>query len=110
MPSGSARPRSTSMVCGKQRSDTRNTLSCPAGAFFVCTRWNIVIASAAAVPSSSSDAVAMSIAGQVVDDGLEVQQRLEPALRDLGLIRRVGRVPAGFSNTLRRITLGVMQS
>ncbi len=61
MPSGSARPRRTSIVCGKQRSETRNTLSCPAGAFFVCSRWNIVMASAAAVPSSSSDAVAMSI-------------------------------------------------
>ena len=61
MSSGSARPRSTSSVCGKQRSDTRNTLSWPAGAFFVCSRWNIVIASAAAVPSSRSDAVAMSM-------------------------------------------------
>ena len=32
--------------------------------------------------------------GQVGDHRLEVQQRLEPALRDLRLIRRVGRVPA----------------
>ena len=59
--SGSARPRRTSIVCAKHRSETTNTLSWPAGAFFVFSRWNIVIASAAAVPSSSSDAVAMSI-------------------------------------------------
>ena len=32
---------------------------------------------------------------QVRDGGLEVQQRLQPALRDLGLVRRVGGVPAG---------------
>ncbi len=32
--------------------------------------------------------------GQVPDHGLEVQQRLEPALRDLRLVRRVGGVPA----------------
>ncbi len=35
-------------------------------------------------------------ARQIPDDGLKVQQRLEPALGDLGLIRRVGRVPAGI--------------
>ena len=33
--------------------------------------------------------------GQVLDDRLEVEQRLEAALRDFGLVRRVGRVPAG---------------
>ena len=52
-----------------------------------------VIASAAAVPSSSSEAPAVAQAGEVADDGLEVQQRLEPALGDLGLVRRVGGVP-----------------
>ena len=34
-------------------------------------------------------------AGQVADDGLEVEQRLEPALGDLGLVGRVGGVPGG---------------
>ena len=34
-------------------------------------------------------------AGQVRDHGLEVEQRLQPALRDLRLVRRVGGVPAG---------------
>ena len=33
-------------------------------------------------------------AGEVLDHMLEVEQRLEAALADLGLIRRVGRVPA----------------
>ena len=33
--------------------------------------------------------------GQVRDGGLKGQQRLQPALRDLGLVRRVGGVPAG---------------
>ena len=33
-------------------------------------------------------------ARQITDDGLEVQQRLEAALRNLGLIRRVRRVPS----------------
>ena len=60
-----------------------------------CTRCSIVIASAAAVASSSSDALATSIAGQVAHHRLEVEQRFEPALGDLGLIRRVRRVPAG---------------
>ena len=31
--------------------------------------------------------------GQVADHGLEVQQRLQPSLRDLGLVRGVGGVP-----------------
>ena len=34
-------------------------------------------------------------AGQFADHRLEVQQRLQPALRDLRLVRRVGGVPAG---------------
>ena len=54
-----------------------------------------VIASAAAVASSSSEAPATGKAGQVLDHGLEVQQRFQPALGDLRLVRRVGRVPAG---------------
>ena len=33
----------------------------------------------------------MSVPGEIPDDRLEIEQRLEPALRDLGLIRRVRR-------------------
>ena len=45
--------------------------------------------------------------GEVGDHRLEVEQRLEPALADLGLVGRVGGVPGGFSSTLRWITGGV---
>ena len=60
MPSGSARLRSTSIVCGKQRSETRN-VPCASPSFLPCTRCSSVIASPAAVPSSSSDALATAI-------------------------------------------------
>jgi hypothetical protein len=49
-------------------------------------------------------------AGEVGDHRLEVEQRLEAALRDLGLVRRVRGVPAGFSRMLRWITGGVIVS
>jgi len=52
-PSGSARVRTTSMVCGWQSLATKNALASPP--FTACTR---LIASAAAVPSSSKDAFA----------------------------------------------------
>jgi hypothetical protein len=35
-------------------------------------------------------------AGQLGDERLEIEQRLQPALRDLRLVRRVGGVPAGI--------------
>ena len=52
------------------------------------------MASAAAVASSSSDALATSIPVRSLHHRLEVEQRLETALGDLSLIRRVRRVPA----------------
>ena len=58
------------------------------------TAWHMVIASAAAVASSSIEALAMSSAGQIGYHRLKIQQRFEPPLRDLRLVRRVGRVPA----------------
>ncbi len=57
MPMGSARVRTTSMVCGWHSASTKNVP--PA---FALTRCSRVIASAAAVASSSSDALARSIA------------------------------------------------
>ncbi len=62
-------------------------------AFDFATRCAIVIASAAAVASSSSEALATVKPGQVADHRLVVQQRLQPALADLGLVGRVGGVP-----------------
>ena len=54
MPSGSARVRSTSRVCGRQSASARKVGPAPRGA----TRRARVIASAAAEASSSSDALA----------------------------------------------------
>lgn len=34
--------------------------------------------------------------GEIGHHGLEIEQRFEPALRELGLIRRVGRIPTGI--------------
>ncbi len=56
MPRGSARLRSTASVCGKTRSEARNTP--PVVSFLGDTRCSSVIASPAAVASSSSEAVA----------------------------------------------------
>ena len=89
MPSASARVRTTAMVWAKQSASTRKR----SDLLFLFDRCASVIASAAAVPSSSSDAFAVGRPVRSDDDGLEVQQRLEPALGDLRLVRRVGRVP-----------------
>ena len=62
MPSGSARVLSTSSVCAKHESATRNCGAPPVPSTRFETRASIVIASAAAVASSSSDALATSMA------------------------------------------------
>ena len=51
-PSASARVCTTAIVCGRQRSLTKNVARLP-----LVAEWHIAIASAAAVPSSSSDAL-----------------------------------------------------
>ena len=55
MPSGRARVRTRSIVWGWHAAETKNTP--PAVAFI---RWQSIIASAAAVPSSSIEALAIS--------------------------------------------------
>ena len=62
MPRGSARVFNTSIVCGWQFSETRNT---PFSLFFVVLK-NISIASAVAVASSNRDAFA--IGSPVISD------------------------------------------
>ncbi len=57
IPSGSARVRMTARLCGWHSWSTKK-----ARAFDLAWRWAMVIASAAAVASSSSDELAMSIA------------------------------------------------
>jgi len=54
------------------------------------------IASAAAVASSSSDALATGKPVKITYHRLKIQQALQPALRNLGLVRRVLRVQPGF--------------
>ncbi len=80
-----AAPRS---VCGSvSASTTKRAL------FAFPARRSSVIASAAAVASSSSDAPATGRPVRSATSGLEGQQRLQPALADLGLVGRVGGVP-----------------
>ena len=91
MPSGFARVCTTSIVCGWQLFGDEETCSRSArdrvakrhrfggGGGFVEQR-----------------GVGDIERGQVGDHRLEIEQRLEPALRDLGLIGRVGGVPAGI--------------
>ena len=88
MPSGSARVWSTARVCGKTSASTRKR-----GDLDLEARRASVMASAAAVASSSREELATGQPGQVGDHGLEVEQRLQPALGDLRLVGRVGGVP-----------------
>ena len=97
MSSGSARPRSTSSVCGKQPFDDQKH-ALPARRRRLLRlqamehRHRLGRRRALVEERRRRDVHA----GQILDDRLEVQQRLEPALRDLRLIRRVRRVPAGI--------------
>ena len=88
MPSGTARVRTTSMVWGWQSASTRNTRpglggEAPAHGHGLGRGGALV----------EQRGVGQLHAGEVADHGLEVEQRLEPALGDLGLVGRVGRVP-----------------
>ena len=58
MPSGCARVRTMSIVCGWHFSETKNVRWAEASPSL--SRWHIIIASAAAVPSSSIEALAIS--------------------------------------------------
>ncbi len=49
-------------------------------------------------------------AGQVGDHGLVVQQGLQAALRDLGLVRRVGRVPGGIFKNVAQHHVGRLRA
>ena len=96
MSSGSARPRSTSSVCGKHAIRHQEHALLPGRRLLrlqpVEHRHRLGRRGALVEQRRRRDVHA----GQVLHDRLEVQQRLEPALRDLRLVRRVGRVPAGI--------------
>ena len=102
-------PRRTSIVCGKHVSATKNCARAAAASIrFACTRCSIVIASAAAVASSSSDALATSIPVR----SLTIVWKLRSASRRPCAISAwygvYGVYQPGFSSTLRRMTLGVI--
>ena len=104
MPSGSARVRSTARVCGRQSASARNT--CP---FFAARRAS-VMASAAAVASSSSDAPAQ---GSPVRSATTVWKFSSASSRPWLISGWYGVYAvyhAGFSRMFRLITPGVIVS
>ena len=89
MPSGSARVRSTSRVCGRQSASARKRRAAvaardPAGQGHRLGRGRGLV---------EQRRVGDVEPGQVADHRLEVQQRLEAALGDLRLVGRVRGVP-----------------
>ena len=89
MPIASARVRTTSMVCG---SASASTTKGPAALRLRAAYERHRLGGGGALVEQRR--VGGRQAGEVADHGLEVEQRLEPALRDLRLVRRVGGVPA----------------
>jgi hypothetical protein len=103
MPSGSARVRTTSMVCGWHSASTKNVS--PA---FGLTRRSMVIASAAAVASSRSDALARSIAARSLTMVWKLRSASSRPCEISGWYGVYAVYQAGSSSTLRWITGGVM--
>ena len=89
MPSGSAFVRTTAIVCGWQSSATKKPSL--AGLRHRAAQRHRLGGGRGLVEQRR---VGERQAGEVGDHRLEVEQRLEPALRDLGLVGRVLRVPA----------------
>ena len=87
MPSASARVRTTPMVCGRVSASSSSTcpvlMRPPGQGHRLGDRGRLVQQARAGGRQP----------GQVGDHGLEVEQRLQPALADLGLVGRVGGVP-----------------
>ena len=88
-PSGSARVRRTAIVCGCVSASTTNAASLPALLERRRQRHRLGGRGRLVEQAGAGDVEA----GQVDDDGLEVEQHLQPALADLRLVRRVGGVP-----------------
>ncbi len=91
-PSISARDASNARTCGKTCSATRSTLA----SAFLLTRRMQADGLGRGGRFVEQRRVRHVHARQVGDHRLEVEERLEAALRDLRLIRRVRRVPAGI--------------
>jgi len=104
MPSGSARVASTARVCGRQPASARNTLPRPAA------RRARVMASAAAVASSSMDAPET---GSPARSAVMVWKLSSASRRPWEISGWYGVYAvyqAGLSSTLRRMTAGVAVS
>ena len=89
MPIASARVRTTSMVCGRASASTTNG---PVALRLRAAYQRHRLGGRGALVEQAG--VGGGQPGQVADHGLEVEQRLEAALGDLGLVRRVRGVPA----------------
>ena len=92
-PSGSARVCTTCDRLRMAAARDEDAFAASASLQIACA---MCIASAAAVASSSSEAFAMSSPVRSVIIVWKLMQRLQPALRNLRLVRRVGGVPAGI--------------
>ena len=88
MPSGAARVRTTSSVCGSTSSATKKVVD-----LLLPTRMRERHRLGGGGRLVEHRRAGDRHAGEVADHGLEVDQRLHPALRDLGLVGRVGGVP-----------------
>ena len=107
MPSGSARPRTTATVWGKQSAETRKRRA--SGRRRACSRNSIVIASAAAVASSSRDALAISIPVRSATAVWKFSNASRRPCATSAWYGVYGVYQPGFSSRLRRITGGVTQ-
>ena len=105
IPSGSARHVRTSIVWGKHPDDTANTVRAPP-----CTRRSMVMASAAAVGSSSSDAFATGMPVRSATSVWNVRSASSRPCAISAWYGVYGVYQLGFSKTLRRMTDGVTQS
>ena len=99
---GSARVRTTSMVCGWHSWSTKNVCN-----FSPLIRCSIAIASAAAVGSSSSDALARSIAVRSLTIVWKLRSASSRPCEISGWYGVYAVYQAGFSSTLRWMTGGV---
>ncbi len=109
-PSGSALVRTTAMVCGWQSASTKNRVAL-LGADPMEQRHGFRGCGGLV----EQRRVGELHPGEVAHHGLEVQERLEPALRDLRLVRGVRRVPRGVLEHValddrRRDRVGVSQA
>ncbi len=80
IPRGRALAFTTSSVCGNSPSETKNLLFPALAEARLRALKSMIMASAAAVPSSSREALASRHGREVRDHGLEIQQRFEAAL------------------------------